>query len=105
MKRCPARSSTGLSAFERAGADFGAGHIGENGDGPLVAAGGGAQESDGGGVFGVRAVREVEPGHVHAGAHQAVDHDARAAGRAQGADDLGAAGRAAVGGYLAAANS
>jgi hypothetical protein len=52
---------------ERAGADLWALKVGENGDRFFLSDGGGSEDGDILGVFGVCAMREIQSGYVHAG--------------------------------------
>ena len=58
--------------------------------GAALSRGQAAQSGDDGGVLGMRSVREVEPGDVHAGVDQALEGLRRGGGRSDRADDLGA---------------
>ena len=78
--------------FELAGADLGALQVGEDADGLALFAGDGADHLDELGLLGVGAVGEVEAGDVEAGADELAEELGRAAGGAEGGDDLGAAG-------------
>ena len=82
----------GLVALQQAGADLGALQILQDADGAAFALGGAAQALDVVGVIFVRAVGKIEAGDVHAEAQQVAHGGFGVAGRADGADDFGAAG-------------
>lgn len=77
--------------LEPSGTDFGALKVLQDADGAAFFFGGTAQVFDVAGVLGVRAVREVEASDVHAHAHEVAEGGFGVAGRADGADDFGAA--------------
>ena len=76
---------------EPAGADLGTLQVDQDADGVTGLLAGRAHVPVDGLVVGVGAVREVEPGDVHACGDQLAKALRRGDGRAQGADDLGAA--------------
>ena len=78
-------------ALQWSGADFRALQILQDADGASLALGGAAQAVDVVGVIFVSAVGEVEARDVHTEAKQVAHGGLRVAGRADGADDLGAA--------------
>ena len=82
----------GLVVLELAGADLGALQVGEDADGLALFLRDGADHLDELGLLGVAAVREVEAGHVEAGADEIAEDGGGATGGAEGRDDLGAAG-------------
>src|SRR6202022_4261088 len=79
-----------LAAHEGAEADLGPLQVLEDRDRPSPLGLALADGADDLRVLGVRAVREVEAGHVHARGHQPVERLRRAARRPDRADDLGA---------------
>ena len=79
------------AVFQAPGADLGALQVLEDADGAILFTRHPAQQLDSFGMFSVSAVGKVQPGHVHAGAQQVAQHYFGAAGRADGADDLGPA--------------
>jgi hypothetical protein len=72
--------------------DLGALQVDHNGDRATGGVGGGPHSGVPGGVLGVRAVGEVEPGDVHAGRGQFADPLRAVGGRPERADDLRTAG-------------
>ncbi len=87
-KRCPVRSMTGLLPASGPVRIFGPCKIGENGDWFFLFDGGGTQRGDILRVLGVRAMRKIQAGDIHAGFQQTADHARRAAGRPDGANDF-----------------
>ena len=77
--------------FEPSSADLGALQILQDADGAAFFFRGAAQAFDVAGVIFVRAVGKIQAGNVHAEAKQVAHRSLGVAGRADGADDLGAA--------------
>jgi hypothetical protein len=78
--------------FEASGAYLGALQILQNADGAVLLFRGAAQAGNIARVLLMGAVGEVQPGYIHAQPHQLTEHGFGIARRANGADDLGAAG-------------
>src|ERR1700734_1780550 len=88
----------GFVALQASSADLGALQILQNADGAVFFFSGAVEAFDVVGVIFVRAVGKVEAGNVHAQAKQVAHRSFGVAGRADGADDLWAAGGDSGGG-------
>ena len=75
--------------LQRTRADFRPLQVGENGDGFLISSGGAPDGGDAVRMFLVRAVRKIQPCHVHPGTDQLVHHFRRGTDGAQRADNFG----------------
>ena len=84
----PGAQHDGPASGERAGANLGTLQVGENGDWFFLFDGGGTQGGDILRVLGVRAMRKIQAGDIHAGFQQTADHARRAASRPDGANDF-----------------
>ena len=81
----------GLVVVQASSADLGALQILQDADGAVFFFSGAAQAFDVTGVIFVRAMRKVQPCHVHTETKQVAHGGLGVAGRADGADDFGAA--------------
>src|SRR5580704_402786 len=79
----------GPASRERSGANLRALQIGQDGDGLFPLDSSSAERGNILRMLGVRAVREIQAGHIHSGMQQTANHARRATRRADGANDFG----------------